>query len=70
MEPPRSSGSSTTTKSTTQTPVVAKGVEENMALMAGFMNCYNAFVASELGLPVVIRELDQIHLEDMEEMEI
>lgn len=41
-----------------------------MALMAGFINCYNAFVAGELVPPVMIGELDQIHPEDVEEMDI
>ena len=70
MAPPSSSGSSSTTKSTMQTTVVSKGVEENMALMAGFMNYYNAFVADKLAPPVMIGEHDQIHPENMEEMDI
>ena len=63
MAPPSSSASS----STAQTPVIAKGVEENLALMAGLINCYNALVAGELAPPVVIGD---IHLEDVEEMDI
>ena len=70
MASPNSSASSSTTKSTLQTPVADKGAEENIAMTFGFMNCYNAFVASELIPPVMIGELDQIHHEDVEEMDI
>ena len=41
-----------------------------MALMAGFMNCDNAFVAGDLVPPVKMGELDQIHPDDVEEMNI
>ena len=43
----------------TQAPIqAAKGVEDNMALMVGFMNCYNAFVAGDLVPLVMMGELD------------
>ena len=38
--------------------------------MDAFINCYNAFVAGELVPPVSIGELDQIHPDDVEEMDI
>ena len=56
IAPSSSSGSSSFAP--TQLPIaMAKGVEENMALMAGFMNCYNAFVAGEVAPPMVIGEI-------------
>lgn len=59
-------------KSTSPAPVPAnaKGAEENLALMAGFMNWYNAFISGELVPPVSIGELEQIHPDDVEEMDI
>ncbi|XP_076937612.1 uncharacterized protein LOC143605345 [Bidens hawaiensis] len=44
--------------------------QENIALMAGFMNCCNAFLAGDMVQPVVADELDQIHPDDVEEMDI
>ncbi|KAI3723678.1 hypothetical protein L2E82_35434 [Cichorium intybus] len=70
MAPPASSTPSPVTKSTSPAPVFAKGAEENMTLMAGFMNYYNAFFAGELVQPVMIGDLDQIHPKDIEEMDI
>ena len=66
-----SSSSGSISITPTQDPIQAtKGVEDNMALMAGFMNCYNAFVAGDLVPPVMMGELDQIHPDDVEEMDI
>ena len=41
-----------------------------MEIMAGLVKCYSAFVAGELSPPLTIRDLEQIHLEDVEEMDI
>ena len=41
-----------------------------MALATGLVNCYNAFVAGELPLQLSLDHLDQIHPEDLEEMDI
>ena len=48
----------------------AKEKEENMALATGLVNCYNAFVAGELSPQLSFTDLDQIHPEDVEEMDI
>ena len=69
MAPSSSSGSSSSTPSL-HPPEVAKGVEKNLGLMAGLINCYNALVACELAPPVMMGELDQIHPDDVEEMDI
>ena len=47
-----------------------KVVEENLALMTGLIGCYNALVTGELAPPVMLSELDQIHPDDVEEMDI
>ncbi|KAL4583301.1 hypothetical protein LXL04_007871 [Taraxacum kok-saghyz] len=49
---------------------MSKGVEENLALMTGLIGCYNALVTGELAPPVLINERDQIHPDDVEEMDI
>lgn len=41
-----------------------------MALATGLVNCYNAFVAGELSPQLSFTDLDQIHPEDVEEMDI
>ena len=46
---------------------MARGVEENMGIMT--VNCYNAVVNGELPPPVLMSELDQIHPDDVEEMD-
>lgn len=56
--------------SSAQSQNSVKGAEENIALIAGLVNCYSALVAGELSPPVTIGELDQIHPEDVEEMDI
>jgi hypothetical protein len=48
----------------------APGVDENIALVANFVNCYNAFVAGNLIPPMTLGELDQIHPDDVEELDI
>lgn len=65
-----SCGSSTKAPAQVQTPTIPKEAEENVALMAGFMNCYNALLAGDLVPPIMVGELDQIHPEDVEEMDI
>ncbi|XP_023734262.2 uncharacterized protein LOC111882129 isoform X2 [Lactuca sativa] len=49
---------------------VSKENEENLALATGLVNCYNAFVAGELPPQSSFADLDQIHPEDVEEMDI
>ena len=44
--------------------------EENIALATGLVNYYNAFVAGELSSQLSFADLDQIHPEDVEEMDI
>ena len=44
--------------------------DENLALATGLVNCYNAFVAGELPPQLSLADLDQIHPEDVEEMDI
>ena len=56
--------------STIHTGPMSKGVEENLAMMTGLIGCYNALVTGELALPVLMSELDQIHPDDVEEMDI
>ena len=55
---------------TIHTGPMAKGVEENLAMMTGLIGCYNALVTGELAPPVLMSELDQIHPDDVEEMDI
>ena len=47
-----------------------KESDENMALATGLVNCYNAFVAGKLPPQLSFVDLDQIHPEDVEEMDI
>ena len=47
-----------------------KEAEENMALASGVVNCYNAFIAGDLPHKISFVDLNQIHPEDAEEMEI
>ena len=63
---PSRSTTSTAASPTTPSPAAMKEVEENLTLMTGFMNCYNAFLAGDLASPVVVGDLDQIHPEDVE----
>ena len=67
---PSSSSSSSSSTQTPHAPAMAKGVEENLGLRVGLINCYNALVAGELAPPVMMGELDQIHPDDVEEMDI
>ncbi|XP_076920193.1 uncharacterized protein LOC143581254 [Bidens hawaiensis] len=53
-----------------QIPTIPKETQENIALMAGFMNCYHAFLAGDLVQPMAATEFDQIHPDDVEEMDI
>lgn len=62
--------SPTTPSPTTPSPAAMKEAEENLTLMAGFMNCYNAFVNGDLAAPLMIGDLNQINPEDVEEMDI
>ena len=64
-----SSGSSSYTP-TIHTGPMSKGVEENLALMNGLISCYNALITGELATPVLMNELDQIHPDDVEEIDI
>ncbi|KAL4556408.1 hypothetical protein LXL04_039059 [Taraxacum kok-saghyz] len=48
--------------------VPATHTEENLGIMAG--NCYKAVVNGKLSPPVLMSELDQIHPDDVEEMDI
>ena len=48
--------------------VPATHTEENLGIMAG--NCYKAVVNGELPATVMMSELDQIHPDDVEEMDI
>ena len=41
-----------------------------MALATALVNCYNAFVPGELYPQLSFADLDQIHPEDVEEMDI
>ncbi|XP_023744613.1 uncharacterized protein LOC111892802 [Lactuca sativa] len=47
-----------------------KESDENLDLATGLVNCYNAFVAEELPPQLSFADLDQIHPEDVEEMDI
>ena len=47
-----------------------KEAEENMALASGLVIFYNAFVAGELPPQISFFDLDLIHVEDVEEMDI
>ena len=38
--------------------------------MVGFMNCYNSLLPGDLAPPIMVGELDQIHPEDVKEMDI
>ncbi|XP_052622642.1 uncharacterized protein LOC128127934 [Lactuca sativa] len=56
-------------------PIVAsssnpKDTDKNLALATRLVNCYNALVAGELPPQLLFAALDQIHPEDMEEMDI
>ena len=42
---------------TIHTGPMAKGVEENLAMMTGLISCYNALVTGELAPPVLMSEL-------------
>ena len=64
-----SAGTSSYTPSIHTGPM-PKGVEENLALMTGLIGCYNALVTGELAPPVLMSDLDQIHPDDVEEMDI
>ena len=48
----------------------SKETDENMALATRIVNCYSAFIVGELPLQVSFVNLDQIHPEDVEEMDI
>ena len=50
----------------------SKGKEgdENLVFAVGLVNCYNALVAGELPPQLSFTDLDQIHPEDVEEMDI
>ena len=48
----------------------SKESDGNLALATGLINCYNAFVDGELPLQLSFANLDQIHPEDVEEMDI
>lgn len=66
-----SSGSTTSyPAAAVQASLITKDTKESIALVAGFMKYYNAFLAGDLIPPVTIGELDQIHLEDVEEIDI
>ena len=43
---------------------------ENLAFATGLVNCYNAFIAGELPPELSFSNLDQIHQEVVEEMDI
>ena len=47
-----------------------KDSDENLALATALVNCYNAFVAGDLPPQLSFADLDQIHHEDVEEMDI
>ncbi|KAL7611060.1 hypothetical protein Lser_V15G13110 [Lactuca serriola] len=47
-----------------------KELDENIVFAAGLINCYNALVAGELPPQLSFADLDQIHSEDVEEMDI
>ncbi|XP_052625893.1 uncharacterized protein LOC128132926 [Lactuca sativa] len=47
-----------------------KESDKNLALAIGLVNCYNAFVAGDLPPQLSFADLDQIHPEDVEEMDI
>ena len=55
---------------TIHTGPMSKGVEENLAMMTGLIGCYNALVTGELAPPMLMSDLDQIHPDDVEEMDI
>ena len=44
--------------------------DENLAFASGLFNCYNALVAGDLPPQLSFADLDQIHPEDVEEMDI
>ncbi|KAI3700163.1 hypothetical protein L2E82_44782 [Cichorium intybus] len=65
-----SSSHASTSKAPTSTQPLPKGAEENLGMMAGLLNCYNALMAGELFHPMTVGDLDQINPDDLEEMEI
>ncbi|KAL8209153.1 hypothetical protein R6Q57_008565 [Mikania cordata] len=51
--------------------MAAPAMEENLALFTAFMKSYNAFMARDLNqTSMVYAELDQIHPEDVDEMDV
>lgn len=51
-----------------QIPVISKETEETIALIAGFMNCYNAFLTNDIVSLVTFTDLDHIHPVDVKEL--
>lgn len=71
------SGFATQTTSTPKHPNVvlsaniSNETQENVNLLAGFMNCYKAFMECTFIHPSVMSsDLEQIHAHDVEEMEV
>lgn len=58
----QSQPSGVSSKSQALPPAISKETQENIALMAGFMNCCHAFLAGDLVQPLGAAELDQITL--------
>ncbi|KAL4556840.1 hypothetical protein LXL04_035004 [Taraxacum kok-saghyz] len=67
-QPQAYSAGSSSSVPATHTGQMARRVEDNLGIMTA--NCYNAVVNGELPHPVLMSELDQIHPDDLEEMDI
>ncbi|KAI3752730.1 hypothetical protein L2E82_24766 [Cichorium intybus] len=70
VAPLASSVSASTSKAPVPAQPLPKVAEENLGMMAGLLNCYNALMAGELFHPMTAGDLDQINPDDMEEMDI
>lgn len=71
--PPQKSAKANSTASSSGSPsvTISKEAEDNIALIAGFMNCYQALMSGNLAPPMsVTSDQSQIHPEDLEEMDI
>ena len=69
LDSSNSSFNSSPGQSSTQAFAVTKDAE-TFALMTNVLACYNALVAGKLAPPLNIADLDQIHPDDVEEMDI
>ncbi|KAJ0491860.1 putative transcription factor interactor and regulator CCHC(Zn) family [Helianthus annuus] len=68
---PTATASSTSTATNEMIAFFSQQTKENLEIAASVINCLNAFATGKLGLPKFsMDDLDQIHPEDVEEMDI